>query len=311
MQRWSRWSITGRNRGRDYARQFGINREHDDVDALLADGEVDALVVCTPNHLHAPQSIAALEAGVHVLVEKPMAMNAQEGERMLAASRKSGAKLMVAHCWRFDDEVHWLKAQIDAGKLGAILRTKGNGVHVNWGPGGWFIDERYAGGGALADMGIHAVDTARFLLGDPQPTSVYAQISTQYGDYAVDDCGTIWINWDNGAISIVESGWWWPHADGPEASTQVYGVKGFGQIFPTRVELPDRAAETVEAVDPGYAHPRDPHCPQIMYDLQMAHFINCIREDSAPNPGGEAGLVNMRIVDAALESSRRGEIVQL
>lgn len=294
-----------------YAERFGIARQYDSVDALLADGGVDALVVSTPNALHARESIAALEAGTHVLVEKPMATNAAAAEAMVAASKSSGAKLMVAHCWRFDEEVNWLKRQIDAGKLGKILRTKGVGVHVNWGPGGWFVDADLAGGGALADMGIHAIDTVRYLLGDPQPISVYAQVSTEYGDYAVDDCGIIWINWDNGASSIVESGWWWPHADGPEASTQVYGVEGFAQIFPTRMELPDRAAQQVEAIESGYPHPRDPHCPQIMYDRQMAHFVDCIRRDRTPSPSAEDGLVNMRIVDAALESSRSGDVIRL
>ena len=295
----------------DYAAQFAIARQYDTVAALLADGGVDALVVSSPNFLHAPQTIAALEAGLHVMVEKPMALNAAEAERMLAASRATGNKLMVAHCWRFDEEALWLKRQIDAGRLGKVLRSKGNGVHVNWGPGGWFVDERLAGGGALADMGIHAIDAARFLLGDPQPSSVYARIATEYGDYAVDDCGTIWINWQGGATSIVESGWWWPHADGPEASTQVYGARGFGQLFPTRLEIPDRASETVDVIDPGYAHPRPEHCPQAMYDAQMAHFIDCIQTGHSPNPGGAEGLVNMRIVDAALESSRRGEVIHL
>ena len=179
----------------EFAAHFGISRQYAAVEGLLRAGDVDALVVGAPNYLHAPQTIAALEAGIHVMVEKPMAMNGAEAERMLASSEKSGAKLMVAHCWRFDEEVNWIKAQIDAGVLGKILRTKGCGVHVNWGPGGWFVESRYAGGGALADMGIHALDAARYLLGDPQPESVYAKLSTDYTDYDVDDSGTIWINW--------------------------------------------------------------------------------------------------------------------
>lgn len=294
-----------------FAAQFSIRREYESVDAMLADGDVDALVVSTPNYLHAPQTVAALKAGIHVMVEKPMAMNTAEAKQMRAASQASGAKLMVAHCWRFDEEVHWLKRQIDGGRLGKILRTRGNGVHVNWGPSGWFVEAKYAGGGALADMGIHAIDTARFLLGDPLPRTVYARISTDYTEYDVDDSGAIVIGWDNGATSIVESGWWWPHADGPEASTQVYGQNAFGQIFPTRLEIPDRTTETIESVDAGYPHPREEHCPQIMYDVQMAHFIDCIRHDKTPNPGAEEGLVNMRIVDAALESSRTGQVLRL
>ena len=296
---------------RNYAAQFGITRQYATVEELLRAGEVDMLVVSTPNYLHAPQSITALEAGVHVMVEKPMALNSAEAERMLRASESSGAKLMVAHCWRFDEEVNWIKSQIDDGVLGKVLRTKGYGVHVNWGPGSWFVEARYAGGGALADMGIHAIDVARYLLGDPQPQSVYAQISTDYTDYDVDDSGMIWINWKGGAASIVESGWWWPHADGPEASTQLYGTKAFAQLFPTRLEIPDRAAETVETVDPGYPPVREEQCPQVMYDRQLAHFVHCIREDRRPNPGGAEGLVNMRIIDAAHESSRAGQAVRL
>jgi len=294
-----------------YAAQFGIARQYATVEDLLRAGDVDILVVSTPNYLHMPQAIAALDAGVHVMVEKPMALNRAEAERMLRASESSGAKLMVAHCWRFDEEVNWIKSQIDAGVLGTILRTKGYGVHVNWGPGGWFVEAQYAGGGALADMGIHAIDVARYFLGDPQPLSVYAKISTDYTDYDVDDSGTIWINWEGGAASIVESGWWWPHADGPEACTQLYGTHAFAQLFPTRLEIPDRAAETVQTVDPGYPPAREEQCPQIMYDRQMGHFIDSIREGKTPNPGGAEGLVNMRIIDAALESSRTGEVIQL
>ena len=292
-----------------YAASFGIERQYASVEDLLANGGVDILSVNTPNYLHAPQAIAALEAGVHVMVEKPMALDTAEAEAMQAASERTGAKLMVAHCWRFDEEVNWLKQQIDAGKLGTVLRSRGYGVHVNWGPGGWFTEARYAGGGALADMGIHAIDTARYLLGDPQPLSVYAKIGTHYTDYDVDDSGTIWVNWEGGATSIIESGWWWPHTDGPEASTQIYGSSGFGQLFPTRLEIPDREAETVDTVDPGYPPVREEHCPQEMYDRQMAHFIDCIRADRTPIPGAAEGLVNLRIIDAALNSSSSGEVI--
>jgi predicted dehydrogenase len=294
-----------------FAAQFDISRQYTSVEELLRAGDVDILVVSTPNYLHAPQAIAALEARVHVMVEKPMSLNTQEAERMLRASEQTGAKLMVAHCWRFDEEVNWVKQQIDDGRLGKILRTKGYGVHVNWGPGGWFTEAQYAGGGALADMGVHAIDVARYFLGDPQPLSVYARISTDYTNNEVDDSGVIWINWAGGATSIVESGWRWPHADGPEASTQLYGAKAFAQLFPTHLAIPDRAAQTVTTIDPGYPPLRDEQCPQIMYDRQLEHFINCIREDKMPNPGGAEGLVNMRIIDAALESSRSGKVVAL
>jgi predicted dehydrogenase len=184
-------------------------------------------------------------------------------------------------------------------------------VHVNWGPAGWFTDAKLAGGGAMADMGIHALDTARFLLGDPQPISVYAHIGTHYKDFEVDDTGIIIVSWDNGAISYIESGWWQPHADGPEAATQLYGATGFGEIFPTRISFTSPSGESVEKIDSGFPPVREPHCPQSMYDAQMAYFERCIRDRQTPNPGGLEGWTNMRVVDAAYESARTGKVVEL
>ncbi len=288
-----------------FADQYGIPKVYAAVEELLAAGGIDALIIGTPNALHAPQAVAALEAGVHVLVEKPMAMNAAEAERMLVAAQSGGALLMVAHCWRFDPEVSWLQQQVAAGRIGRIVRTKGYGVHVNWGPSGWFTQKQVAGGGALIDMGVHAIDTARFLTGSPLPVNVYARIGTYYGDYDVDDTALVMIEWDNGATSYIESGWWQPYADGPEASTQLYGSLGLGQLFPTHL-LVDGVKH-----DHGFAPVRGDHCPQSMYDDQMAYFIHCIQTGETPIPGGLEGLVNMRILDAAYESARTGSAVHL
>ncbi len=293
----------------EFGKQFGITRFYETVEAMLKDGNVDALVVSTPNYLHAPQTIAALNAGVHVMVEKPMAMKTQEAEQMLEAADKSGATLMVAHCWRFDPDVLWLKEQ--SAKLGKIIRTKGIGVHTHWGPSGWFTQKKFAGGGAMADMGIHALDTARFLLGDPKPVSVYAKIGTYYKDFDVDDTGVIIVEWDNGATSYIESGWWQPHADGPEAATQLYGTEGFGELFPTRLELPNRKEEKIDIVESGFEFPRTEHCPQNLYDDQLKYFVECIEKKQTPIPGGVEGLMNMKVVDAAYKSSETGKVVEI
>jgi len=293
----------------EFGKRFRISRQYETVEALLKDGGVDALVVSTPNYLHAPQTIAALKAGVHVMVEKPMAMNAREAEKMMEASTQSGAKLMVAHCWRFDPDVLWLKAQ--SKKLGRIIRTKGIGVHTHWGPSGWFTQKQFAGGGAMVDMGIHALDTARFLLGDPKPVSVYAKIGTYYKDFDVDDTGVIIVEWDNGATSYIESGWWQPHADGPEAATQLYGTRGFGQLFPTQLEVPNIKVQKVDVIKSGFKFPRKEHCPQSLYDAQMAYFIDCVRRKKTPVPGGLEGWMNMKVVDAAYKSSKTGNVVEI
>jgi len=292
-----------------FAQKFKIKDQYETIEQMLKAGNVEALVIGTPNFMHASQAIDALQAGVHVLVEKPMAMNARTAEKMMEASMKSGTKLMVAHCWRFDEDVNWLKKE--SRKLGKIIRTKGYGVHTHWGPAGWFTQKEFAGGGALADMGIHALDTARFLLGDPKPVAVYARIGTHYKDFDVDDTGVIIIEWDSGATSYIESGWWQPHMDGPEAATQLYGTQGFGQLFPTQLELPNVKKQKLDIIKSGFKFPRKEHCPQSMYDAQMAYFIECIRENKTPNPGALEGLMNMKVVDAAYKSAKTGKVVTI
>jgi len=278
------------------------------VDALVDSDAADALVICTPNALHAPQTLQALAGGLHVFVEKPMALNADQAQAMCRAAEEHGRNLMVGHCWRFDAEAQWLRQQVDDGKMGRIIRTKGYGIHANWGPAGWFKDKALSGGGALVDMGIHAIDTARYLMGDPLPTQVYADIGTYYIDAAVDDTGMVIIHWNNGAVSLIESGWWQPHMDGPEAGTGLYGSRGYGGLFPTLLEIPHREKAWVEKIDPGFAFPRQEHCPQAMYQQQMAHFIDTIQANQKPNPGGEEGWINMLILDAAYRSSRTGKV---
>ena len=289
----------------EFGREFGIARQYETVEAMLQDGDVDALVVSTPNYLHAPQTITALNAGVHVMVEKPMSMNAQEAEQMCEAAGKSGALLMVAHCWRFHPEVQWLREQ--SAKLGKIIRTKAYSVHVHWGPSGWFTQKQFAGGGAMADMGVHALDTTRFLLGDPQPISVYAKIGTYYMESDVDDTGVIIVEWDNGTISYIETGWWQPHSDGPESGAQLYGIKGFGQVFPTRLEILNEQEQKIDVIETSFPK-RD---SQSMYDDQLKYFVQCIEKNQKPIPGGLEGWTNMKVVDAAYESSKTRKVVHI
>jgi predicted dehydrogenase len=274
--------------GAAFAARYGIERVTTDWEALAVDPEVDAAVVSTPNALHAPQTIALLRAGKHVLVEKPMATTVAEADAMIDASRGTGASLMVAHCWRFREEVLAMRERVASGELGEVVKTRGYGVHAHWGPSGWFTDPALAGGGALVDMGVHAIDTARFLLGDPEPARVCAAVGTRYahGRYAVDDDGILLIGWSNGTNSVVESGWWQPHLGGLEADTEVYGTTGYARIWPDE--------------DPGEGYE---HCTQPMYSAQMAEFLDAIAQSRQPRPSGEDGRVVMRIVEEAYASA--------
>ncbi len=271
---------------RAFAETFQIPRVTTDWEALAHDPDVEAAIVATPNYLHAPQAIALLEAGKHVLVEKPMAVSVAECDAMIAAAQRGGARLMVAHCWRFHPDVLAVRNRVAAGEFGEIVKTRGYGVHAGWGPSGWFAEKQFAGGGALVDMGVHAIDTARFLLGDPEPARVCATLGTRYGTYDVDDDGILLITWSQGTNSIVESGWWHPHKEGLEAETEIYGTKGYTRIFPR-----EEPSEDYE------------HCTQPMYSAQMAEFLGGVTDGRQPRPSGEDGRAVMQIVEEAQRSA--------
>ena len=273
---------------RAFAERYGIGRVTTDWHALAADPAVDAAIVATPNALHAPQTVALLRAGKHVLVEKPMATSVAECDAMIEAAREGGASLMVAHCWRFHEEVQALRRRIAAGELGEVVKTRGYGAHAGWGPTSWFTDPELAGGGALVDMGVHAIDTARFLLGDPAPERVCAAIGTRYaaGRYSVDDDGVLLISWSNGTNSLVECGWWQPHIGGLEADTEVYGTNGYDRIWPAE------------------ATPDNDHGAQAMYSAQVGEFLDAVAEGRGPRPSGEDGRIVMQVVERAYASAR-------
>ncbi len=292
----------------DFAQKYNIEKATDDALSLTKDDNIDGVVLALPNTYHAPYAIEFLKSGKDVFVEKPLAMNNEEAEQVKAEAQKQDKYVMVGHMWRFDTDVNYVKGVIDSGVLGKIIKTKGYGIHTNWGPEGWFTKKELAGGGALADMGVHAIDTVRYLLGDPQPKQVYAKISTQFGDYDVDDTGVIMITWDNGTVSVIESGWWHPHADGPEAATRLFGKKGFASVFPTELKL--NINNKMGDFKPELPE-REEHCDQIIYTRQMRHFIESIRNRHAPCPNIEVGQVVMKIVDAAYRSASENRAIDL
>ena len=277
-------------RAQSFAEHHGIARATADWQTLVTDPDIDAVVIATPNSLHAPQALAALGAGKAVLVDKPMALTVAEGEAMVAAASAAGVELLVGHMWRYRDEVRALRARVAHGELGRIVRTHGYGVHAGWGPSGWFTDPLLAGGGALIDMGIHAIDTVRYLLGDPEPVRVRASLGTSFGDYEVDDDGLVLVDWSDGTRSTIESGWWAPRLGGLEADTELYGTGGYARIWPG-------------TPPPGYEH-----CSLPMYAAQMDDFLRRVGPaDHVPPEGApdrRTGLVALHVVERAYASAR-------
>ena len=257
---------------------------------MCARDDIDAVVICTPNSRHEPEALHALGCGKHVLIEKPMANTVAMCDAIIAAAASSQRTILVGHMWRYRAEVIALRNQIAAGDIGGIVRTHGYGVHARWGPSGWFTDPALAGGGALIDMGIHAIDTVRFLLGDPLPRRVAASIGVgAFGDYAVDDDGLVIVDWASGVRSLVEFGWNQPRLGGLEAETEVIGVLGSERIWPQYPPVPD-----------GYEH-----CSIGMYQAQIADVASCCRTGATPIASAEVGLTALDIVCKAYAAAGR------
>jgi predicted dehydrogenase len=277
------------DKARAFAAEHAIALGTDDWRALVARADVDLVVIATPNVLHQPQALHALAERKHVLVEKPMALSVEAGAAMIAAAHAARRVLAVGHMWRYRAEVIDLRERIAAGDCGRIIRTHGFGVHAHWGPSGWFIDPALAGGGALIDMGIHAIDTARFLLGDPAPRRVSASIGVgAFGDYAVDDDGLVVVDWEGGVRSLIEFGWNQPSLGGLEAETRVIGSRGAARIWP---DMPPAAV--------GYQH-----CSVEMYQAQIADVAHCCRSGGTPRASAAGGLIALEIVQSAYAAAR-------
>ena len=292
------------------AEEWGIDRTYTDFGAMASDPEIDAVVIGLPNYLHAPVTVQMLEAGKHVLCEKPMAMSVEQAETMVDASRRTGRKLMIAHMWRFDREIAWLRDLVAGGSLGRIVKAKSHAVWLYDGPpaGSWFVTPGYAGGGALADMGIHSIDTLRYVLGNVQPRRVFATVGTFFEGIQVDDSATVLVEFEGGIAGLIEAGWYHLYADGLEGYTQVYGTRGYARALPAELHHYVEGAWSV-------TRPRMPEraqqCDLPMYQAQMDAFLSCIVEDREPSPGGDDGLWAMRVLDAAYHSGETGQVVDI
>ncbi len=307
------------------ADKYGIERRYNDVDVMLTElaGELDAADVCVWNCNHAKCAIKALNAGLNVLCEKPMAYNAKEAEEMLEASKKSGKLLMIGFVLRFSDEARISKDFIDNGFLGDIYYSKAQYLRRHGNPGGWFSDKSRSGGGPVIDLGVHVIDLTRYLMGNPKPVSVYAATFKNLGkrDYLkntvgwtpknakpedisdVEDLAIALIRYDNGAVTQLETSYDY-HGESM-AKKLLYGTKG-GLDLTSGVKLFTETNGFLSDID---VDVKNYKASRPMFDEEMNHFVDCIKNGTSCVATAEDGLTVMKILDAIYESARTGHEV--
>src|SRR5690349_3817237 len=241
------------DRVRTVAAEYKVPRTYREYEQLLAAPDVDAVSICLPNVLHAPVSIAALQAGKHVLVEKPLARTPAEGRAMMAAAHETGRILMVSFDKRYRGDVQWLKQYVDSGALGRIYYAKAHWMRRSGIPrlGSWFVSKEQAGGGPLIDLGVHVLDMALYLMGEPQPQAISANTYAEFGPrglkgsgsawarpihgetlpYEVEDLATAFIRLDGGATLLLEASWATHSAAGDDFGVTLYGTEGGAELL--------------------------------------------------------------------------------
>lgn len=311
---------------RKMADKYGVERTYTDKADMLALDELDAVSVCTWNSAHAECTIAALEAGKHVLCEKPMAVSAAEAQRMQEAAQKSGKLLMIGFVRRYGNDCAILKDFIDNGFFGELYYAKATYLRRNGNPGGWFGDKSRSGGGPLIDLGVHVIDLVRYLMGNPKPVSVYgvtfqklfdrshlkdkkAYVSTGKTDHDicdVEDLASALIRFDNGAALSVEASFSL-NLKQDTGKIELFGTKAGAKLSP-ELELYSEQYDymtNVSLVKPT-ALSFDG-----LFENEINHYVDCILRDVPCRAPAEDGIQLMRILDAVYESARTGHEVVL
>ncbi|OIJ17498.1 dehydrogenase [Anaerobacillus alkalilacustris] len=282
---------------------------------LLANEDIDAVSVCTPNYLHAPISIAALNAGKHVLCEKPMATSKEDAEEMIQAAEASGKKLMIAHNQRFVPAHQKARQLIEKGELGKIysFRTAfGHGGPEGWSADGadsWFFKKEEAFIGAMGDLGVHKTDLLRFILGE-EFVEVGAFVETSAKENAdVDDTAVCVLKSESGIIGTLAASW--SYVSQEDNSTVIYGEKGIMRLLDNPVDSLIIQYQNGEVAKYELGKMQTNEAGGQTSTEVIDRFVNSIINNEESPVSGVEGLNSLQVVLAALESQETKKIVKI
>jgi len=306
-----------KGRAKEAAAKFSLPNVFTDFRQMLKGDLVDAVSVCTPNDCHAPQSIAALRAGKHVLCEKPLAMNGRQARQMVAAAQQAKRILMTAQCMRYSGAAQAMKQMVDDGRFGQLYFGKAMLLRRTGIPRGWFQDKVQAGGGPLLDIGVHVLDLMWYLMGRPQPVSAFGVTFDLLGKsgqgmggwgvnynpkkFSVEDLAAAILRFRNGAAISLEASW--AAHTGDTFLVRVMGTKGGAQLNPD-FALYEMAGKTKLDVTPTP--------PQLDgYLGECRHFIECLLAGKEPISPGSQSVIVVDMLDAIYKSAATGKLVTL
>lgn len=309
------------DRAREKALKYGIPHVYTDYRELLNNPEIDAVSICTWNNTHAEISIAALRAGKHVLVEKPLCRTVEEALEIERAVRETGNILQVGFVRRYDDNARMIKAFLQSGEFGEIYYAKASCIRRNGNPGGWFADIERSGGGPLIDIGVHVIDLCWYLMGRPKVSTISANTYRKLGnrgnikylsayraaDYdarhnTVEDMANALIRFENGASLMVDVSFTL-HAKRDETYIKLYGEKGGFELEPETIIVTEKHDVILNTI------PQTDHASFSFHGAfanEIAHFVSCVQTGSRPESPVEDGVEIMKMLCGIYESARKG-----
>ncbi|MEQ9459383.1 MAG: Gfo/Idh/MocA family oxidoreductase [Phycisphaeraceae bacterium] len=288
-----------------------------DYEEMLAKIKPDAVSICTPNGLHAPNSIAASKAGAHVIVEKPMAMNASEAKEMIAAAKTTGKSLVIGFQYRFDPRTQYLKRAVDDGMMGDLIfgRVQANrrrGI-PNWGV---FGRKELQGGGPMIDIGVHMLEQCHYVMGSPKPVAATGMCRTYIGDQPSDKIHAPWGSWDyktytvedlavgsirfeNGATIHIEATFAAHTED--KMGFEVMGTKGGGTWEDPTIRTDDHGH--MLDIKPGWIQKIE---FAEFFGVKLRNFVDHVVHGKPSMAPAEHGLMVQQMLDGVYQSAEQG-----
>ncbi len=291
-----------RPKARALADRFSVPDVYTDIEDLLEQDALDAVVIATPNHLHEPHALSALASGKHVLCERPLALHSRGVERILSAATRADRVVAVANNHRYRTDVQTLARFINGGELGRIVGVRAGAFRGKRPPDGWRFRRAEAGGGAFLEHGVPLLDLALWLAENPDPVRVTAHMERGRGASAVEDallaqleCAPgIAFLFDVSSAYVGEDERWW---------FEVLGTRGSARLAPLRVvkELNGRAMD----VSPSGAASRESAFIQ-SYRAELAHFVAVVNGETAFDPPTDQVVLH-KIVEAIYKAADEGK----
>ncbi len=312
----------------EIANTYKVPLRYTDYNELFASGEIEAVSVCLPNSLHGPVSMAALQAGLHVLCEKPLAENLESGRKIAEAAAQTSAKFMICFNRRYRLDVQWMKQVLGQGLLGRVYQIKAGWVRETGIPGwgGWFLNKSIAGGGPLIDLGVHMLDAVMWLLDYPEPLTVSGSIQANFGPhsaktwqpskpplpYTVEDSALAFIRLA-GDVSLTLETSWASHArpDMDDFFITLLGTEGSVELYVANYATENTLTFYTELGGKPVATRPSVKLSRSDHEYAIAEFVKCIREDRTPTATAEQGLTIMEIIEAIYQSAATGREVAM